>query len=103
MAPTTDVRHTRCACGGTFRRLERCLSFTHSCRVGTVVRIFENPAHWRQRAEETRVIAADLTDPMGKQMLLGVALAYDSLAVRAEQRKDLQEALINRRNDHPKK
>jgi hypothetical protein len=69
---------------------------------GTMARIFENPAHWRQRAEETRAIAADLTDPMGKQMLLGVALAYDSLAVCAEQRKDLQDALINRRNDHPK-
>ena len=57
---------------------------------GTVVRIFENPDHWRTQAKETRAIAADLTDPQGKQMLLGVALAYEDLAERAEQRRHLQ-------------
>ena len=45
-----------------------------------------DPAHWRQRAEEARAIADQMNDPESKRMMLKVAEDYDRLAERAEQR-----------------
>ena len=59
----------------------------------TVIRIFENPDHWRQRAEESRAIAAQFDDPDTRRMLLGLAAAYEGLAERAAERRELREAL----------
>ena len=44
---------------------------------------FNDPEHWRQRAEEARVLAEQMTDETTKQMMLGVAEDYDKLTVRA--------------------
>ena len=46
-------------------------------------RIFENPNHWRQRAEEARGVAAHCNNSETRKLMLGIALAYDDLAERA--------------------
>lgn len=49
-----------------------------------------NPAHWHLRAQEARLLAAQLEDPEAKAAVLKVADDYDRLAVRAAKR--LQES-----------
>ena len=46
----------------------------------------KDPLKWRHRAEEARAMAEDFTDPEAKQMMLGIAEAYDELARREEGR-----------------
>jgi hypothetical protein len=43
-----------------------------------------NLTHWRVRAEETRALAEQLTDPVARENMLEVARAYDRMAKRAE-------------------
>jgi hypothetical protein len=45
-----------------------------------------DPEYWRQRAEEARAIAVQMTDPHTKAVMLGIAQDYEKLAKRAEQR-----------------
>ena len=45
-----------------------------------------DPAYWRQRAEETRALADQLDDPVAKQTMLEIALAYEQVAALAEAR-----------------
>jgi hypothetical protein len=47
---------------------------------------FDNPEHWRRRAEKTRALAEDMDDPVVKVMMLRVADNYERLAAHAEQR-----------------
>jgi hypothetical protein len=49
-------------------------------------RSFDQPEHWRGRAEEMRKHAEDMRDLMAKATLLDIADQYDKLALRAEQR-----------------
>ncbi len=37
---------------------------------------------WRARAAEARALATQLQDPVSKQMMIGIAEAYDRLAVQ---------------------
>jgi len=39
----------------------------------------KDPAHWRGRAEEMRVLAEQMRDPNARRMMLGIALDYDRL------------------------
>jgi hypothetical protein len=48
--------------------------------------IINNHKHWRERAEEARVMAEQMVDPEARRMMLGIADGYDKLASRAEQR-----------------
>jgi hypothetical protein len=48
--------------------------------------IFDDQKHWRQRAEEARVLAEQMSDAASREMMLGIAKDYERLAVRAEQR-----------------
>ena len=48
---------------------------------------FNNADHWRQRAEETRILAEQMSDEAEKKTMLGIAADYDKLAVRAAQRQ----------------
>jgi hypothetical protein len=51
-----------------------------------VNRSFDQPEHWRNRAEEMRRHAEDMRDLVAKAMMLEIADQYDKLALRAEQR-----------------
>ena len=46
-----------------------------------------DPASWRERAEEARRIAEQLVDAVAKDMMLDIARSYDSLAKIAEERR----------------
>lgn len=45
--------------------------------------LLNNPAHWQLRAEETRLLAAQLLDPEFKATILKIAEEYERLARRA--------------------
>ena len=44
----------------------------------------DDPDYFWSRAEETRVMAEQMTDPEAKLMMLGVVQTYEKLAKRAE-------------------
>ena len=46
----------------------------------------KDPGHWQRRAEEIRVQAQGLDDPDAKEIMLRIALSYDFLAKRAQER-----------------
>jgi len=48
--------------------------------------LFNDPKHWRDRAEEARANAEHLHDPDAKRMMLEIAASYDRIAKRAEER-----------------
>ena len=48
--------------------------------------IFDDPKHWRQRAEEANALAEQMSDATAREMMLGIAKDYDRLAVMTEQR-----------------
>lgn len=48
-----------------------------------VAHFINDPAHWHQRAQESRVLAEQMNDEITKEMMLRVAQDYDRLAVRA--------------------
>jgi hypothetical protein len=48
--------------------------------------IFDDPEHWRQRAEQARALAEQMNDTASREMMLGIAKDYERLAEQAEQR-----------------
>jgi hypothetical protein len=48
--------------------------------------LLNNPAHWHLRAQEARLLAAHLEDPVAKEATLRIADEYERLAVRAAKR-----------------
>jgi hypothetical protein len=50
-----------------------------------------DPKHWRERAEEARTVADELTDPDSKRRMMRVADDYEKLAKRAERRLKQQQ------------
>jgi hypothetical protein len=47
---------------------------------------FDDAEHWRRRAEEACAHAGQMNDEQSREMMLGIALDYDRLAARAEER-----------------
>jgi hypothetical protein len=47
-----------------------------------------DPRHWRDRAEEARILAGQMSDDLSRQTMLRVAEDYERLAIRAAQRRD---------------
>jgi hypothetical protein len=45
-----------------------------------------NPAHWRERAEQIRIVAQGMSDQGAKAIMLEIAEEYDRLAERVELR-----------------
>jgi hypothetical protein len=48
--------------------------------------IFDDPKHWRQRAEQAHALAGQMSDAASKEMMLGIAKDYERLAEEAEER-----------------
>jgi hypothetical protein len=46
----------------------------------------DDAAHWRSRAAEARLLAAQITDAKAKAMMLDTALGYEKIAQHAEMR-----------------
>jgi hypothetical protein len=42
--------------------------------------LMDDPQHWRQRAEEARRIAGQLSDPVARKTMEEIAVSYDRLA-----------------------
>jgi hypothetical protein len=51
-------------------------------------KLFHDPQHLHDRAEETRRVAVQILDPFSRRTMLEIAESYDSLARRAAQRLD---------------
>lgn len=47
---------------------------------------YNSAAHWRKRAEETRLLASKITDPVAQKTVTLIANSYDELALMAEDR-----------------
>jgi hypothetical protein len=65
-------------------------SFPGSARATLVskekVRLFDDPQHWRERADEARTTAALIRDAETKATMLRIANDYERLARRTEER-----------------
>jgi len=48
--------------------------------------IANDPEHWRRRAEEARTNAEIISDPDAKRRMIDVAVSYERLAEKAEER-----------------
>jgi hypothetical protein len=49
--------------------------------------LLNNVEHWRDRAEEARVHAEQISAPEAKRMMLRIAADYDKLTRRAAERR----------------
>ena len=49
----------------------------------------QDPAHWRERAEEARTTGEGLTDPIAKKTMMEIAEGYELMAKRAETRRKI--------------
>jgi hypothetical protein len=50
--------------------------------------ILKDAAHWKERAEDARRVAAQLTEPEDRAKMLEIAENYERLAVRAQVRAE---------------
>lgn len=54
--------------------------------------VFDDPKHWRQRAEQARGLAEQMGDAASREMMLQIAKDYEQLAEQAEQRAKKKES-----------
>jgi hypothetical protein len=62
--------------------------------------IFDDPKHWRQRTEQARALAEQMSDAASREMMLGIVKDYERLAEqasgreRSERRKSLSRLIF---------
>jgi hypothetical protein len=54
----------------------------------TTKSLYDDPRHWRTRAEEMRTISEGMSDLVTNAIMMRIAADYDRLADRAEIRAD---------------
>jgi hypothetical protein len=54
-----------------------------------------DPKHWQRQAKTARADAKKLRDPSLRLLMLAVALGYEALAVRVQQKRDDARREIN--------
>jgi len=54
--------------------------------VITMHKLLNDPKHWHNRAEEARIRAEQISDPEASRMMLEIAVSYERLARKAEER-----------------
>ena len=59
-----------------------------------------NPKHWFERANETRLIASGIVDPVVRTIICKMADEYDRLAALAMKRLENQEETERRQQEH---
>jgi hypothetical protein len=66
--------------------------------------LINDPAYWRERAEEARRIAEQLADAVAKQTMLEIARSYDNLAELTEKHPAFErsDAAAGQRSDGPR-
>jgi hypothetical protein len=47
--------------------------------------VLDDPDHWRGRADATRLVAEQFSDPVGRDMMSQIAQDYDRLAEHSRQ------------------
>jgi hypothetical protein len=62
-------------------------------------RLLNNPTHWHLRAQEARLLASQLDDPVAKAATLKIAEEYERLTARAERRDQDEAAKPNGRGN----
>jgi hypothetical protein len=50
-------------------------------------RLINDAKHWRDRAEEARTHADQMSDAEAKRMMMGIAESHEKIAKRAEERQ----------------
>ena len=53
---------------------------------------FDDPKHWRRRAEQARALAEQMGDAASREMMLQIVKDYERLAEQAEQRARKKES-----------
>jgi hypothetical protein len=59
-------------------------------------KLSHDPAHWHDRAEDARRVAAEILDPISRRKMLEIAESYDSLARRVAERQHVQSPSLER-------
>jgi hypothetical protein len=79
MTGSTRVNRT-----GTLQSGHFCVSVT----IDNVMtkKLSHDPAHWHDRAEDARRVAAEMFDPISRRKMLEIAEGYDGLARREAER-----------------
>jgi hypothetical protein len=50
-------------------------------------KLFHDPEHWRDRADDARRVATEILDPLSRRRVLDIAESYETLARRAAERE----------------
>jgi hypothetical protein len=55
-------------------------------QLASMIKLLNDAQHWRDRAEEARVIASSMHDETARRQMFAIAEGYQRLAERAEER-----------------